>query len=93
MEQEYISVWEAFKYCVTTLSYFIWVAIGFLVFIGGLSYNKFVLGETHGWNKGPKIYIMIGCILFLLLTIIYRPSEISANTTKEQAARGVYIGY
>lgn len=93
MEQEYISVWEAFKYCITLPSYLLWVAIGFLVLIGGLVYNKKVLGETHGWNFGTKFYIMVACILFLVLTIIYRPSEISANTTKEQAARGVYIGF
>lgn len=91
--EDNITFLEALKYCATTTSYLIWVGIGIAVLIAGLIVNKKALGPTHGWNRGPKMYIMIACILFLILTIIYRPSEISANTTKEQAARGVYIGY
>jgi hypothetical protein len=91
--EEYITFGEALRYCFTLTSYLVWVFIGVLVLSAGITYNVKVVGPTHGWNFGRKFYVLLGCILFFILTIIYRPSEISANTTKEQAARGVYIGF
>lgn len=93
MGQEYISTWEAFLYCLTTTSYVVWLAIGFLVLIAGIVAIRTVLNDGTGWGAGNRILVMGLCILFFILTLIVRPSEISANTTKEQAARGVYIGY
>ena len=86
-----ISILEAFKHCASTGSYWIWLVIGVVIFIGGSiglkkSYDK------EGWSTG-KNYILFALIALLLSSILARPADIAANTTKEQAARGVYIGY
>ena len=88
---ENISLLEAFKHCASTGSYWLWLAISVVIFIGGCvglkkSYDK------DGWSTG-KNYVLFVLIALLLSAILLRPTSISANTTKEQAARGVYIGY
>jgi hypothetical protein len=88
---ENISILEAFKHCASTGSYWLWIAIAVVIFIGGFiglkkSYDK------EGWSTG-KNFVLFVLIALLLSSILARPADIAANTTKEQAARGVYIGY
>ena len=88
---ENISILEAFKHCASTGSYWLWIAIAVVIFIGGgiglkKSYDK------EGWSTG-KNFVLFVLIALLLSSILATPADIAANTTKEQAARGVYIGY
>ena len=88
---ENISLLEAFKHCAQSGSYWLWIVIATIIFIGGCvglkkSYDK------DGWSTG-KNYVLFALLAILLSAIFFRPTDIAANTTKEQAARGVYIGY
>jgi tryptophan-rich sensory protein len=88
---ENISFLEALKHCATTGSYWLWLIVGIVIFVAGVISLK-VSYEKEGWSSG-KSGISLLLIAILLAAFAYRPSEISANTTKDQAARGVYIGY
>ena len=88
---ENISILEAFKHCADTGSYWLWLAIAIIITIGGCiglkkSYDK------DGWSTGKNFALFV-IVALLLFAILYRPAEIAANTTKEQAARDVFIGY
>ena len=88
---ENISILEAFKHCASTGSYWLWLAIGVIIFISGCiglkkSYDR------NGWDAG-KNYILFALTAILLSAILSRPADIANNTTKEQAAKGIYIGY
>jgi energy-coupling factor transporter transmembrane protein EcfT len=88
---ENITLGEAFSHCFGTTSYWVYVAIGIIVFLVGAfglkkSYDK------EGWSAG-KSFVLFLLLGILLTSILLRPTDIAANTTKEQAARGVYIGY
>lgn len=86
---DYISWGEAFNHVSKSFSYWLWIiisggAVGTYVFI--------VSKSKDGWNAGKTVILFV--LLALLLTsIMVRPSEVAANTTVEQAARGVFIGY
>jgi hypothetical protein len=88
---ENISILEAFKHCASTGSYWLWLAISVVIFIGG-SIGLKKAYDKEGWStlKSFVLFVLLGV---LLSGILARPADIAANTTKEQAARGVYIGY
>lgn len=88
---ELISFGEALKVCFSTTSYVIWLLLGIIVFSLGVyglkkSYNN------DGWSAG-KNFILFLLLIILFTSFLYRPLSISSNTTKEQAERGVYIGW
>jgi hypothetical protein len=88
---EYITLGEAFNHCFGTTSYWVYLALGVLIFLVGIlglkkSYDK------EGWGTG-KSFVLFLLLGILLTSILLRPTDIAANTTKEQAVRGVYIGY
>ena len=88
---EQISLIEAMKHCATTGSYWLWIAIATTIFIGGCIVIKKLYNKG---NAGAGINLILFVLVALLISsVLHRPLEISANTTKEQAARGVYIGY
>lgn len=86
-----ISFGQAFHYCTTLGGYWGWiVAAGLIAAIGGfLLYRKYQ--RDQDWSKGMSgvLFVLVGLILAAFL---YLPAEIAANTTVEQAIRGVYIG-
>lgn len=88
---ENISLGEAFKHCASTGSYWLWLAIALVIFIGGCIGLKKSY-DNDGWSTG-KNFVLFVLIGILISAILLRPADIAANTTKEQAARGVYIGY
>lgn len=88
---ENITLLEAMKHCAGTASYWLWIAIAVIVFVGGgIGLKKSY--DRDGWSAG-KNFALFAILAILLSAILLRPAEIAANTTKEQAARGVYIGY
>lgn len=90
---EYISFNEAWKYVASFPSYWIWIGAFIVVLIAGLIAIEKVC-EKMKQNPGP---IKLGWVIvfaFLIMGAIFKnPSNIAQNTTKEQAARGVYIGW
>lgn len=84
-----ISFGKALAHCASTGSYWAWVIGALVLLVAAIIFVKV--------NKKPedatKWYIVIIAAIILGLTIFIRPFEVKANTTEEQAARGVYIGY
>lgn len=89
---QYISLGEAFKHCASTGSYWLWLTISLLIFCVGVLGLKKSYDQEGSWSSG-KSFVLFLLVGILLTAILLRPTEISANTTKEQAARGVFIGY
>ena len=88
---ENISILEAFKHCASTGSYWLWLAIGVIIFIGG-SIGLKKAYDKEGWST-IKSFVLCILVGVLLSAILARPADIAANTTKEQAAKGIFIGY
>lgn len=86
-----ISLARAFKHCASTTSYWIWLIILGIVSIGGAIFI-IINSQTNGWQSGHQ-WGMGGCAVVLACAILMRPVEVAANTTNEQADRGVFIGY
>ncbi len=78
----------AFAHCAESTSYWIWGIIVSLFSLGGIWWN-FKAGKAGGGNN----IVFFVCAAAILFVWFYRPSEIAWNTTVEQAARGVWIGY
>ena len=89
---EYISLGEAFAHCAKSTSYWVWLVIAFLVFVGVAftCIKKYQAGDLEG--KEVVKFILVPFVAFVF-ALLFRPTEVANNTTKEQAARGVYIGY
>ena len=80
---------QAFSHVSGSFGYWLWVFVAFtalVVYIGIITKSK------EGWNQGKVLVLFLFLALFMF-SVMYLPSEIAANTTVEQAARGVYIGY
>lgn len=82
-----ITFGQAFSKVSRSFSYWLWIVIACLPLV-------VYLGITL-WGKVEefKLPILFVLVAVLLIAIFMRPCEVAANTTVEQAARGVYIGY
>lgn len=79
---------QAFEHCIHTGSYATFLLIGIIVFIFAIVY---ALKWAPTWKEGV---IAIGVALFFFfLCLFMRPSEVAANTSVDNAAKGVYLGY
>lgn len=88
---ENITFWEALKYCITTLDYWLWL-VGAVIVSGFFIYALLKSNKEEGWSVGKTVLLAV-CLGAVLSAFLLRPLQISGNTTKEQASRGVYIGY
>lgn len=89
---EYISLSEAFAHVAQSASYWVWLIIA-LAILGAVCLvcvRKYKDGELDGSQVAK--YVLLALIAFTF-ALLFRPVEVANNTTKEQAARGVYIGY
>lgn len=91
MTNENISFGEGLKYCFTKTSYKVILAIATILSIG---INTYVIIEYNKGNLDGRIpFFSVGIGVAAIVSAFFiRPSEVAANTTKEQAARGIYIG-
>lgn len=87
-----ISFGAAFAHVAASFSYWAWVIVAGLA--AGVIIYRMVRNyrTSQEWTAGHSV-ILFFVMALLLFTILYRPTEVAANTTNEQAARGVYIGY
>lgn len=85
-----ISLSEAFAYCFSQPSY-VWTVISGTVL--GLAFIVFAikLQQNEDFTMKHIGLIAVGVIMILACWLA-RPTKVKANTTPEQAARGVYIG-
>lgn len=80
---------SAFHHVSQSFGYWIFIIL-FAAVLGG--YIFMVQKKKDGWD-GKKFLIAFAIFAALMIAIFIRPSEVAANTTVEQAARGVFIGY
>lgn len=79
----------AIAHCAESASYWIW---GILVTCG-VAFGAWKMKKAYDESGTFSPLIVFAMLVALLLVWLYRPSEIAWNTTVEQAARGVWIGY
>lgn len=86
---ENISMLDAFRHCLTLDYYKWWVAgvtfaaVALWLILGYIDRNKDV-------NAGVKFFGRILIVFAWIISVVALPSDVSANTTVEQAARGAY---
>jgi len=90
---EYISFGEAWKYCASFASYWIWIG----AFIAAHFIGLFIIEKMAvKMNKSLDTLKLIWVIVFAFLTmgaIFKNPANVAQNTTVEQSKRGVFIGF
>lgn len=79
----------AFAHCATLTSYWVWgiivtLIVAFAIYFMIKNYQK------TGSFSALLMFVLLAALLFVWF---YRPSELAWNTTVEQAARGVWIGF
>lgn len=79
----------AFGHVTSTGSYWLGIAIAVVICLG------IVFGMWKSYQKGGDINTIFVALIvaIMMFAIMMRPCEIAVNTTVEQAARGVWIGY
>ena len=91
--EETISFGQAWSYLAGTFSYWAWV-IGIAV-VGALGY--YIIGRiAYKQNKNldtPRLIWSVVFVLAFFCSIFGRPANVAANTTKENAKAGKYIGF
>lgn len=89
---ENITLGQAFGHVAQSTSYWVWLIIASLL-LAGVVY-KLIKGYASGDFDGRQVaFYGIIALAIWAFALLMRPCEVAANTTKEQAARGVYIGY
>ncbi len=83
---------QAFNHVSESYGYWVFVIIGAILALGvGF---KLYTGYKKGNLSGMQVTLWgFGVLAFNLCAWLIRVSEVAANTTVEQAARGVFIGY
>ncbi len=79
----------AFNHVSQSFYYWLWVV---LAVAAAVAYVWAITTSKDGWNQ-TRVLILFVALALVMASIMYLPSEIAANTTVEQAARGVFIGY
>ncbi len=86
---ENISLGEAFAHCMSTFSWWAFVIGAMIVFLLCVFWSV----KTVRAESAPRWYIPVIALFILIATIFWRPVEVKQNTTKEQASRGIFLGY
>lgn len=84
-----ISFGEAWAYVAGVTSYWVWVSLSAVLLVAGL----YFLIKDYNKKGGTILQVLIGLALLgvFAFALLSKPADVAANTTKEQAARGVYI--
>lgn len=89
---ENISLFTAWGHVASTASYWVWLliatAISTIIFAMVIKSVK----KSSEFTIDKIFFLLIGVAIFLF-ALLMRPCEVAANTTKDQAARGIFIGY
>jgi hypothetical protein len=85
-----ISFGQAWGHAATAGGYWVGVILALLLCGAGGYFLKRNYNKTQNWSGGHSA-IAVVILALLLVAILVPPASIAANTTVEQAARGVYI--
>ena len=87
-----ITVGQAFNHVSQYFSYWVWIIPASILLTVGvfLIIKRYRDCEINGWQVA--MYFFITLTINLCVWLI-RPCDVAANTTVEQAARGVFIGF
>lgn len=89
-----ISFGQALAHCAGTSSY--WWGIIIVLIIAGILIGGVIFYEKKKGVEVSQLGKIIGAfaiVVAIAIAVLGRPVNVAANTTQEQAARGVYIGY
>jgi hypothetical protein len=83
---------QAFNHVSHSFTYWLFVIITglFLLLVTLGSVIQYKKGEIDGSAFAKRVFVALVIFAF---AFFMRPCEVAANTTVEQAARGVWIGY
>ena len=87
---ETISIFKAFGEVMSHGSYWLWLFMALAVCAATYFFVLKEDIEKGGWTM-YTILISFACIVLFFAALLIAPCEMAANTTVEQAARGVYI--
>lgn len=88
---DYITFGQAFNHVSQSFTYWLFVV---LTTAGtGLFFYKAIQANKSGADGRGLALLAFVFIVLTAFAWLYRPCEVAANTTVEQAARGVFIGY
>ena len=79
----------AFGHCAQSASYWVWG----LIVTAGIGFGAYEMKKAYDRDGSFSPALAFAGAALLLFVWCYRPSELAWNTTVEQAARGVWIGY
>jgi hypothetical protein len=85
-----ITFGQAWKYAWSLPAYWVWVVIAL---VGGIAVAYFLRKDyqkKQNWSGG-HMGVLVVAVALILAAFLATPASIAANTTVEQAARGVYI--
>lgn len=83
---------QAFAHCATTTSFLVCIIIGLIVAALIVFFTIKSASSGDGWKTPHSLFVFLA-IAIAVGVFVYRPGEVSANTTPSEAARGVFIGY
>lgn len=85
-----ISIIEGFGHAMSFAGYWVWLAIALATVFCAWRFIVKPDTDANGWSLKHLLILFVAAAL-ILSALLIAPAEIAANTTKEQAARGVYI--
>lgn len=85
-----ISFGQAWGYAATFGSYWLWLVLALLGCGAAGWFLQRNYSKSQNWSGGQTAIVVVLLALFLA-ALLATPASIAANTTVEQAARGVYI--
>jgi len=86
-----ITFQQAFSHCLTITSYITFAIIGTIIGVGSII-GSAISNKNQGGSGKTVALFAVGIIIIACVWLI-RPCEVAANTTVEQANRGVWIGW
>jgi len=88
-----ISLAQAFAHCAGTASYWEWIIGTLILGIGGFLGIRWFEQKNNKDLGGIELLWIVAFVFALGIAIFSRPTNVAANTTVEEAARGEYLGY
>lgn len=87
-----ITLSQAFAHCASTGSYWLWIAIA-LAACGLTCFLWYKAAKNNPVNIIIQIVLTFAMVAAIVCSILIRPCDVAANTSRAAAARGHFLGY